>query len=118
MTRVSESEGRLTREGDTPLATLAKGASVAMLGKFLGRGMHILGQLVVARFLGPASFGLYGTGWTVVTMGGVFATLGLDQAVVRFGSRYRRSDPPGFKATVLECIALAVGCGILIGLAL
>jgi len=116
MTRVSESEGRLTREGDTPLATLAKGASVAMLGKFLGRGMHILGQLVVARFLGPASFGLYGTGWTVVTMGGVFATLGLDQAVVRFGSRYRRSDPPGFKATVLECIALAVGCGILIGL--
>src|SRR5437899_11716766 len=103
-------------ESESAVATLARGASVAIVGKLLGRGVHILGQLVVARLLGPSTFGLYGTGWTILTMGGVFSTAGLDQAAVRFGSHQKSSDPRSMRGTLVQCIGLAIGLGLTVGL--
>ncbi|MFZ0887076.1 MAG: flippase [Candidatus Binataceae bacterium] len=96
------------------LATLASGASTAVAGVLVGRGVQLAGQVVLARALGPALFGVYSLGWTVLRITGLMAPLGLDSGVVYFASRHR-DDPGRFKGVVLASLALAIGGGALIG---
>jgi O-antigen/teichoic acid export membrane protein len=94
---------------------LATGAGISLIGKMMGQGLYILGQMVLARLLGPAVFGLYAIGLTILRMAGMFSVLGLHQGVIRFGSRYRSSDPSRLRGLLLEAIGLAVLSGTLTG---
>lgn len=107
-------EGAGTRD----ITRLAAGAGISLTGKLLGRGIHVLGQVLLARLLGPASFGLYAIGWTLLRVFGLIAPLGLDRAIIRFVPRYWRRDASGLRSVLLQSFRWAILSGIAVGGAL
>ena len=51
----------------------ASGLGSNLIGKFFGRGTHVLSQIFLANWLGPASFGLFSIGWNILRVIGVVA---------------------------------------------
>lgn len=88
-------------QDNVDVTSLARGATVSLIGKIGGRGIHALSQIVLARMLGPAVFGLYGIGWSLLRIAESFAPLGLHNGVIRFGAQYYREDQANFKGIVL-----------------
>lgn len=100
------------------VARLARGAAVQLGGKLVGRGAGFLAQMVVARVLGTAAYGLFGIGWTVLQLVGLVASLGLDHGAVLHASR-RLEDGPGPAAAVLRrALILTSISGAALGLTL
>ncbi len=94
---------------------IAKGGSIAsigsMIGKALGFGLHIL----LGRILGPAQYGLYALGRSVMGITQSIATLGLNQGVVRYGAIYRgERDNARVKGTILSALGISMVFSILI----
>jgi O-antigen/teichoic acid export membrane protein len=96
------------------VSRLASGSGISILGRAAGRASYTVGQVLLARLLGPANFGLYAIGWTLLRIAGVIAPIGLDQAVVRFGAHYYGESKEKLKGALLHCI----GYSLLSGLAL
>jgi O-antigen/teichoic acid export membrane protein len=93
----------------------ASGARVSLVGKILGRFFHMGGQIILARFLGPASYGLYSIGWTILRMVGIVGPLGLEQGVLRFSPTYDREHPEGFRSTFSQSLITSIVSGFIIG---
>ena len=102
-------------ETNTDVVKLARGVSFSLVGKMIGRALHVLGQVTLARLLGPEGFGLYAIVWTMLRMAGLLATLGLDKGVIRYASLYWQKDSPRLKGVLLQSIGLAIFSGLLIG---
>lgn len=100
---------------NTDVAKLATGAGVTLVGRMAGRAMDVLGQVTLARLLGPEAFGLYAIGWTIVRMAGLLSSLGLDKGVIRYASRYWHMDSSRLRGVLLQSLGLAVLSGLLIG---
>jgi O-antigen/teichoic acid export membrane protein len=103
-------------QGD--IAVLATGASITLVGKVGGRAIDAITDVVLARFLGPASFGLYSIGITLLRIAGTIGMLGLQNGVIRFGSKYKNSSPEDFKSTLVISLGLSVTSGALLGILL
>lgn len=97
------------------LSTLAKGVGVALVGRVLGRGLHLLGQVAIARLLDPVGYGMYALGWTILRVAGFFTPLGLDNAVLHFGAKFRRYHVARFKRLIVQGQRVAVLSGFLVG---
>lgn len=103
------------------VAKLAEGAGIVMAGRFGGRGLRLVLDMVLARILGPVNFGLYAIGWTVLRIAGTFSPLGLDAGVIRYGARYYRRDSASLRGVIAQClgvgtaVSLAVASGIFLG---
>ncbi len=96
------------------LTTLGSGAVVLLVGKSIGRGLFLLSQVMLARILGPEWFGLYAIGWTFFRMLGIVVPLGLDQAVVRYGSVYMDGQPEKYKGILNHSLLMACLSGLLV----
>ncbi len=94
---------------------LAAGTGIALSGRFLGRGLRLLVDIVLARILGPKQFGLYAIGWTVTRIVTLISPLGLNSGVIRFGSRYWKEDDAGFKGVILQSLITAALSSIVLG---
>jgi len=103
-------------QGD--IRRLGKGAIIALVGRVGGRGLLLLGQVMLARLLGPAEFGLFALGWTVVQMGSAIAPLGLHRGVVRYGAELWQKDDGRFRALLRQCLGLTALLGGIAGLLL
>jgi O-antigen/teichoic acid export membrane protein len=90
---------------------LAKGLSVSLTGGMAAQAIGMFGQILMARLLGAAEFGLYSVGWTLVRLLSTVTTLGLESGVTYFGARYLRFSPARLKGVVLESIAFTGLCG-------
>jgi O-antigen/teichoic acid export membrane protein len=88
-----------------------------------GAGLSYLSQLVVARTIGPASFGIYSYVWAWVTMLAYLATLGFHVSLLRFVPGYRANQRWALMRGVVQfsqrgtaavgvCVVLA-GAGII-----
>jgi O-antigen/teichoic acid export membrane protein len=97
-------------------AQLAKGASFTFVTKVVGKGVHVISQIVLARVLGPSLFGIYAIGWTIMRMAGLVAPLGLDKAIVRYASKYWGTDPSRLRGVVQQSIIIAFSSGLSMGL--
>ncbi len=95
-----------TQTQDQALNQLARGAGVSLAGKIGGRLIHLAGQVLFARLLGPESFGLYALGFTVLRMTALLAPLGIPRAAIYFGARYWRKDGAAFRGLVTQAAAL------------
>jgi O-antigen/teichoic acid export membrane protein len=85
--------------------TLATGASVNLGGAVVARALNMANQILMARFLGAASFGLYAIGWTMIRVLGGIGTLGLEAGVIYFGANYQR-QPRKFKGAVIQSLTI------------
>lgn len=94
--------------------TLARGAVVALAGRMTGRGIHVLTQVVLGRALGPAAFGVYGIGWTLLRVVGLMVPLGLDHGVIRFGRAHWGRNSDMLRSVVRRALLLATVSGIVV----
>lgn len=94
---------------------LATGASVSLSGGMAARGLGMITQVLMARLLGAANFGLYAIGWTLIRVLETVNTLGLASGVIYFGANYERNNLSKFKGTLRQSIALAFFTGFTIG---
>jgi hypothetical protein len=76
--------GQVRMPGDAEI--LAKGVSGSLTGCMAARSLNMVAQVLMARFLGAADFGLYAIGWTLVRLLEQVDTLGLDAGVIYFGA--------------------------------
>jgi O-antigen/teichoic acid export membrane protein len=95
--------------------TLATGASVSLIGAMAARALNMVCQILMARLLGAASFGLYAIGWTLVRMLGSIGTLGHEAGIIYFGANYQR-QPSRFKGAVLQALMVPFISGIAVGI--
>lgn len=109
---MTQSESDLRNED---LSTLAKGAGISLTGKGVGRVEQAAVQVAMARLLGPASYGLFGLGWTVLGIGALVAPLGLDWGVIRFGSG-RARQPGELGSVLLQALGAALGSALAVAL--
>lgn len=84
---------------DDALSGLAKSAAVVFLGTVLGRVLSLLGQVLIVRSLSPTSFGHLALAYTVVSMVGGLALLGIHEGVTRLMSGDRT---PSYQRQVLQ----------------
>lgn len=114
MARLDTSSG-VTEVGlERATAKLAKGAGITLGGNIVGRSLHALVQIAVARLLGPEGFGIYAIGWTVLRIFGSLAQVGLNSGVIRYASMHRMDDSPRLKGVLLQAIGFACLAGILL----
>jgi O-antigen/teichoic acid export membrane protein len=86
-----------------------------MVSKVIGFSL----SLVLARGLGPARFGAYSLGLTVLQFFREIGTLGLQNGVVRFGApAHEKGDRERLKGTFLSTGILGFGSGLLLGMGL
>lgn len=107
--RKADAEARPQGEGSSRLAL---GAGIAMGGTMVGRGLSVLGQIALARLLGPEAFGLYALGWTIYRIVGRVGPLGLEQGTVRYAPRYRSTDPSRMKGLLLQSLGISLLSGL------
>ncbi|MCW5878098.1 MAG: flippase [Anaerolineales bacterium] len=83
---------------------LATGAAVNLAGKLFGRGVHILTQILLARWLGPAVFGLYAIGWNFLRLGSSILPMGIDIAALQIGAAIPTKDKNQTSTLVITAI--------------
>lgn len=96
-------------------STLARGASVTLVGRLVGRGLLLVVQILLARTLGAGLFGLFALGWILFQTVGLLASLGLDNGAIRFGSEYWGNDEKALGSVISRTIALSILSGLLVG---
>jgi O-antigen/teichoic acid export membrane protein len=89
----------------------ASGAFLTIGGRILGRLLDLVSQVILARFLGPALYGLYAIGYALQRIVGWFSTLGLEQGVLHFGSPYWGMDRQKLRAVIAQTFSLAILTG-------
>lgn len=85
---------------------LFRGASIYVVGLALGKGLTVILQIILGRWLGPAQYGLYALGYGVVSLASWVSVLGLDQGVLRYCAVYRTQGQFGrVRTTFLRAAA-------------
>jgi len=97
---------------------LGRGAFLALVGSGLGRVVNFLGQVVLARWLGPSMLGLYALGWGAFRLLTLPATLGIHNGIQRFGSISRSRSGAGGAGLLRMALRLTLVVGSLAGLGL
>lgn len=105
------SSSKSTIHPDTNSANVARGVGFAIIGQILGRGIHLISQVIIARWLGPAGYGLYGIGWTLTRILGILSHLGLDNGIIFFLSPYTGKYTNQVKAVLIQCLTIATISG-------
>ena len=106
-TRIDQSENQIK---------LAQGVFVNLSGKAFGRSAHVVGQMILARLVGPFDFGLFGIGWNILRIAGILAVLGLDSGVIFFASRYWGKDREKFTETIASALLSVLIFGSIAGI--
>ena len=104
----------MTTTGDQAIKKVAEGAGIVFLGLIFGKGMAYVYRLVVARYLGPAEYGLLSLGIAILSMLAVFCVMGLPSGVLRHIPFYKGREEIGKVKGVLSfSIKVTVFTGIL-----
>ncbi len=96
-------------------ATLASGAGLALVGRVSGRVLQVLTEIFLARVLGPAIFGLYAAGWTLLRIIGLIAPLGADKGAQRFGTGFLGKDPGRLRMVIVRTLGTSLLSGGVLG---
>ena len=67
---------------------IAVGSGIALLGSIVGVILTLACHFVLARYLGPADYGIYALGLNIMSILGIFSMMGLHLGTVRFISIY------------------------------
>lgn len=93
-------------------------SSWALLGSVVGKGLSLLGGILVARFLTKDIYGEYGIIKNTLYYIAVFSTFGLGFTSTRFISNYRKTNPSKIKLVVKSTRIITLTTSGLIGLLL
>jgi O-antigen/teichoic acid export membrane protein len=94
---------------------LIAGAAITLAGGALGGGLNILNEILVARFMGPASYGLYAIAVVLARIGETLSLFGLGVGTLHFLPIHKNAGRRGLMAgTILGAAILpaGLGCGL------
>jgi O-antigen/teichoic acid export membrane protein len=100
------------------LPTFIRGAGFNLVGRGVGQASQLLAHVALARFYGPAAFGLFALGWTVYRLGSFLAPLGLESGVMRYGSMSLAQNRGEVRAVARRTLGMGTLAGVLFGVAL
>ncbi len=114
----SQPSGQITEHaGD--LRKVAAGTSINFFGSFVRTVSAFFYAVFLAIFLDQASVGLYFLGFTIMTLLGTAATIGLETGVVRFTALYDGEGDDGrVRGTIAGALAVAAPVGLATGMIL
>lgn len=93
---------------------LFRGASIYVVALAVGKGLTVVLQVVLGRWLGPDRYGLYVLGYSVISLLFWVAVLGSDQGVLRYCALYRtQGRPDKVRSTLWRAVALAGAASVL-----
>jgi len=97
------------------ITTIAKGAGIVYFGTFLGIGLKYVFELLIARNLGPALFGIFFLGFSIFKVLERISTVGLHNGVLRYVSIFKSvGDKARIKGTILLSLKIVTAFGLLI----
>ncbi|MCD6368052.1 MAG: flippase, partial [Candidatus Aenigmarchaeota archaeon] len=79
----SGNSNKITKEQEQALKTVAKGAGIAFIGLLIGRFFGYLTRVVIARSIGPSSYGILSLGLGIINIFAIFSLLGLSGGLDR-----------------------------------
>jgi O-antigen/teichoic acid export membrane protein len=97
------------------LSIMARGTGVALIGGLLGSVAGWIGQLVLARLLGPGGFGSYSIGLAIVGVAAQLSTLGLSSATIYFVARYAQEDTAKARDVLVQSVGASLFAGLMAG---
>jgi len=112
----NDSAARIPHRGD--LSTMARGTGVALVGGLLGSVVGWFGQLLLARLLGPESFGSYSIGLAIDSIAAQLSTIGLASATIYFVARYKQKEAAKARDVLVQAIGTSLLTGLIVGLVL
>jgi len=106
---------RLSKAVEQSLKAVAKGGTVTFVGRVLGQVFNYVAKILIARFWGPADYGLISLGITVFTIGSAIALLGLPTGITRFVAYYREEENPrAVREVVMSGLRIALPAGLVL----
>jgi len=85
------------------LNKIANSSYIILLGALAGKFLGTINQVLLARILGPADYGLFSLALTIIEISTVFILMGAKSGVVRFISEYtRKKDQIGVTSTIIQ----------------
>jgi len=98
---------------DQAVRDIFKGAGVVYAGLVLEVGISFLAQVLAARYLRTADFGGITVGVTLVNLGAILGTVGLDEGLTRYLPRYGSADRPPFaRLAFLVTLPVSLALGV------
>ncbi|MFH1968576.1 MAG: oligosaccharide flippase family protein [bacterium] len=89
----------------------AKGGIIVSIGLFFSKIIKFLFHVLLTRFLGASSYGIYSLGYSIIGIMHNFSLFGLHNGIVKFGSIYKsRKDFSRLRSVVI--IALIISLAI------
>lgn len=80
--------------GESQLEKIGKGSTIIFVGFALGTVFQYLYKMVLARLLGPESFGVFVLGFAILQSAAILALFGLQLSMPRYISFYGGKDEP------------------------
>jgi O-antigen/teichoic acid export membrane protein len=105
-----------TKEGDGKyLKTLVKGAGISFAGLIFAKILAYVYRVIIARYYGPADYGLFSIGVAVFTVFSVIAMVGLNNAIVHYTAYFRsKRDDSRTKGVILFSFKLVLPVSVLL----
>jgi len=107
------------RLADADLRRIVRGAGASLGGATFGRGLTLVTQILLARWLGLEAYGIYTLGIAAARLGEAVASLGLGPAGTRFVANHHRDvDGRHLLGIVTVAVALPLVVGATLSVAL
>ncbi len=101
------------------LKTIVKGAGIVFAGLVLSKVFTYLFRLFVARYYGPADYGLFSLALSVIGFLEIIALLGLATGIRRYVAYYNaKRDKSGVKGVITSSLKITLPVSILLSLLL
>jgi len=118
----SEKNSNSVAQKKNDVTTMASGATLSLSGKIGGRVLLSFREIILARWLGPEAYGLFGLGWSILRILETISALGLHNGIIRFGSLFlKKTDKVSqarFKGVLQQSLVTSLIGGLVIGLLL
>lgn len=95
--------------------SVAKGGGIVFVGSVIGKLFSFIINIILGRSLGPASYGLYALGISVIGVVSKLAFLGVPNGLLRFGAAFIGDDEKKkFKGLLLSSSAIMLAASLVV----
>jgi O-antigen/teichoic acid export membrane protein len=109
----------INEEYEQHLKTLVKGAGIAFTGMIIAKMLAYVYRVVIARYYGPADYGLFSIGVAVFTIFSVIAMMGLNGAIVHYIAYFHsKKDENRIKGVIMFSFKLVLPVSVLLTVSL
>lgn len=109
----------ISHKGKAQALTIVKNAGFGVGGNIVSIFLKLGIGIIIARSIGPESFGIYVLALSILFLAEILSVLGLENAMVKFVSQFKAlNDIPRLRGTVFWGIILVIVISVMLGLGL